>query len=315
MDKDRVSIMRDYIKKICDEKTVLNMRNVNGLIERDLIPSMLEPQRRMFCWARYVKQKTFKCKEDQYYLDERSLDFIHNVFPDAQEYISQTDDGRFILDWKKTKKKYDKIMLPLKEYIVTNQKLLLKKFNDYQFNTAWDKYCKGNISSWEMDSMSLYFHDHELKNIDRQKYQISDFKDLPEDPVISNIYKVKGREIPIFKLTKIAGTCIAKNNIGKSFTMLTSDNAVITIRLSEEHYAYYNKQISDIVDGKKKVKEKSWFNTGTKLLIVGFRRGDSFIPKKYKNTLETHRIYKITEVSEDGSIKYTSQRYGQGEGE
>ena len=76
MDKDRVSIMRDYIKKICDEKTVLNMRNVNGLIERDLIPSMLEPQRRMFCWARYVKQKTFKCKEDQYYLDERSLDFI-----------------------------------------------------------------------------------------------------------------------------------------------------------------------------------------------------------------------------------------------
>lgn len=315
MNKDRYAIMRSYIERICDKKTTLNMRNVNGLIERDLVPSELEFQRRLFCWTKYLKQKIFKYGEDTYCLDERSLEFIHNAFPEIEDDIHQALDGKIILDWKSAKKKYDKKMLPLKEYIADHQDVLLQKFNNFQFNTTWSKYCLGNISSWEMDSMSLYFHEHELANINSYKYQISDFKELPAEPEISNIYKIKGREIPIFKLTKIAGTCIAKNNIKKSFTLLTSDNAVITIRLSDEHYAYYNKQISDIVDGKKKVKEKSWFNTGTKLLIVGFRREDSFVPKKYKNTLETHRIYKITSVSEDGNIEYTSKRYGQGEEE
>lgn len=315
MNKDRYAIMRSYIERICDKKTALNMRNVNGLIERDLVPLELEFQRRLFCWTKYLKQKIFKYSEDTYYLDERSLEFIHNAFPEIEDDIHQSLDGKIILDWKSAKKKYDKKMLPLKEYIADNQDVLLQKFNNFQFNTTWNKYCLGNISSWEMDSMSLYFHEHELANINSYKYQISNFKELPAEPEISNIYKIKGREIPIFKLTKIAGTCIAKNNIKKSFTLLTSDNAVITIRLSDEHYAYYNKQISDIVDGKKKVKEKSWFNTGTKLLIVGFRREDSFVPKKYKNTLETHRIYKITRVSEDGNIEYTSKRYGQGEEE
>ena len=43
-------------------------------------------------------------------------------------------------------------------------------------------------------------------------------------------------------------------------------------------------------------------------MITGFRRGDSFVPKKYKST-PTHQLYKIDEVNSDGDIKIRSERY------
>ena len=33
----------------------------------------------------------------------------------------------------------------------------------------WTKYCDGNISKWEMDSISFYSHEHELANVNLKK--------------------------------------------------------------------------------------------------------------------------------------------------
>ena len=58
----------------------------------------------------------------------------------------------------------------------------------------------------------------------------------------------------------------------------------------------------------KKVMEKGWFTRGCKLLIQGYRRDDTFVCKKYKNT-SGHQLYLITEVN-GKSISLTSTRYG-----
>ena len=70
-----------------------------------------------------------------------------------------------------------------------------------------------------------------------------------------------------------------------------------------------DKQISHVnADGKKTVVEKSWFQRGTKLIITGMKRDDTFIPKKYKST--TFPLFtKIEEMDDKGFItKYTTER-------
>ena len=55
----------------------------------------------------------------------------------------------------------------------------------------------------------------------------------------------------------------------------------------------YNRQISELgEDGIKHVIEKGWFVRGTKLLVTGFRRDDTFVGKTYKNN-GFHQLYKM----------------------
>ena len=306
--KDRTEIMKEYIIKISDTKKVLNMRNFQALMRNGLLPKELEYQCRLFEFNRYIRQKEFK-KDGNLYLDSRAQNFLFDNYMELYDN-SKIENDFIVLNEKTWKKIYDKDMLAAKNYIMDNQNRLLNAYNHLLIKEQWDKYCLGNISKWEMDSMSFYYHKHELADIDLNKYGISKFSELLEEPIIDRIFEIKGRQIPIYKIEKIIGTCIGKNNIKNTFTLLTSDGEVVDIRLTKEHYAYYNKQISEIEDGVKKVKEKSWFTRGTKLMVVGIRRGSGFMAKKYKNT-GGHRLYKITEVVNNGTeMLLSSSRYG-----
>ena len=57
----------------------------------------------------------------------------------------------------------------------------------------------------------------------------------------------------------------------------------------------------------KRVLEKGWFSRGTKVMITGYRREDTFVAKTYKNT-PTHQLYKITKVEENGDITLEHER-------
>ena len=70
----------------------------------------------------------------------------------------------------------------------------------------------------------------------------------------------------------------------------------------------FKKQISEKDEvGDKHVKEKSWFKRGTKLMIQGYRKDDTFVSKTYFDT-PGHQLYKITKVNKD-SLVLTSERY------
>jgi DNA polymerase-3 subunit alpha len=69
----------------------------------------------------------------------------------------------------------------------------------------------------------------------------------------------------------------------------------------------YNRQISERqADGSKKVLEKGWFSRGTKIMVTGFRREDTFVTKKYKSTA-THQLYRITDIN-NGNITLEHER-------
>ncbi len=47
-------------------------------------------------------------------------------------------------------------------------------------------------------------------------------------------------------------------------------------------------------------------------MVVGYRNGNNFMPKKYKTTLEKHRLMLITKINGE-EIEYTYARKGQEE--
>jgi DNA polymerase-3 subunit alpha len=149
--------------------------------------------------------------------------------------------------------------------------------------------------------MCFYYHEHELAHINKERYGLIDYYDLPEEPVVDNFWHKNGREIPIYKLYRVYGTVIAKNKSKGDVTLL-GPNGVFNVWCNKEFFAMFDKQISDRrPDGTKKIIEKSWFHRGTMLVFTGMKRGDEFIPKKYANT-PGHLIYRIDEINKDGSL-------------
>ena len=303
--ESREDIMKHYIELISEPKKTLNLRNMQKLIEFDLLPSELDFNKRVFNYNKYLKK--LKVGEE-FMLDEIAFDFYEKYFDLDLLAAADTESG-FKISCSRWKKVYDSYMLKPKEYIKKNLDELLKKFNQILFDDLWNKYCVGNISKWEMDSVSYYSHDHELANTKQQVYDCVDFAKLDEEPEIDRIISIKGKQVPLFKIVRIMGTVLDRDKSKKSVTILTT-SGVVTVKIYGEVFAHYDKQISELgADGKKHVKEHSFFKRGQKIIVTGIRRGDQFFAKKYSKT-PYHLVELITEVDNEGFLVTKGTRYG-----
>ena len=289
-DNPRYAIMAYYISLVCDPKKKLTLQNFNGLLKSKLIPEELNQQKQVFVFNKFLKDNK---KVGKYYVfDEGSLNFYSQYYD-----LNELDiiNGITCILQTKWDKIYQKEMDAARDWLKENQDEVLNQYNNLLFNETWNKYATGNISAWEMESLCFYYHEHELTDIDKQKYGIVNFSTLSYEPEVDYFFKRAGRDIPIFKLYKIAGTIISKNNTKASVTILTTDG-VVNVKFTKEYYAMYNRQISEVqTDGSKKVLEKGWFSRGTKIMITGYRREDTFVAKTYKAT-STHQLYRIVNV-------------------
>ena len=304
----RIFIMAYYLSLTSEPKKRLNLQNFSSLINLNLIPQELSFQKKVFNFNKYLK--TYKWKEEDknyYYIPhEYAINFYFKNFD--PNTIDKVSNGIPMIEQKNWDKIYQKIMNAARDWLKENQEQVLKEMNQKLFQMEWDKYAKGNISSWEMSSLCFYYHDHELKNVDNVKYGIMNFNNLPSVPAVDYFFKRNGVQIPIYKLCRIAGTVIGKNDTRHLVTLLTT-SGVVNVKLTRDYYAMFNRQISEVNEkGEKKVKEKGWFTRGIKLLVTGYRRDDTFVAKKYKST-GGHQLYKITEVT-GRNISLTSTRYG-----
>ena len=303
--ESREDIMKHYIELISEPKKTLNLRNMQKLIEFDLLPSELDFSKRVFNYNKYLKK--LKVGEE-FMLDEIAFDFYEKYFDLDLLAAADTESG-FKISYSRWKKVYDSYMLKPKEYIKKNLDDLLKRFNQILFDDLWNKYCVGSISKWEMDSVSYYSHEHELANTKQQVYDCVDFFELNEEPEIDRIIPIKGKQVPLFKIVRIMGTVLDRDKNKKSVTILTT-SGVVTVKIYGEVFSHYDKQISELGDdGKKHVKEYSFFKRGQKIIVTGIRRGDQFFAKKYSKT-PFHLVELITDIDEEGWITTKGTRYG-----
>ena len=307
--EDRKFAMAWYIWETCDKKKRITLQNMPGLIKHNMLPEDTEQQimaRRVFEFNRYLKAV---CKQDnpnEFILDERAISFVQELGYD--DLIHGCADGRIAMNMKAWDKKYQVWMDVFRTWISTNKDEILKNLNARIFQEDWDKYAKGTISAWEMEALCFYYHEHELAHINPNKYGFSNFFSLPEEPEIERTFSKGGKDVHIFKLHKICGTCIAKNKTKSTVTILTTDG-VVNVKFRKEYFSLFDKQISERQpDGTKKIVEKSWFNRGNMIVVMGIRSGDDFVSKKYASS-GGHQLYRITSIDEDGDLTLQNARY------
>ena len=310
---ERKMCMAWYIWETCDKKKRLTLQNMPGLIRYGLLPEDTDEQimaRRVFEFNRYLKAV---CKSAEmpgmYKLDERAINFLMEL--EEEKHIQYDGASSYYLSEKIWDKNvYQPWMDVFRKWIAENKDEILNNLNSTIFKEDWDKYAKnGNISAWEMEVLCFYYHDHELSNVNKEKYGFVNFFELPEDPIVEKTFPTKnGGQGKLFKLFKICGTCIAKNKVKSTVTLLTTDG-VVEVKFRKEYFSLFDKQISERdSDGAKHVVEKSWFNRGSMIIVQGYRSGDNFIPKKYATT-GGHQLYKIEEVKSNGDLILRDSRY------
>ena len=301
---DRIKAMNVYIDLIADKKKRMTLQNMQMLMSFELIPNEYEFQCKVYNFNKYLK----KMKFDNYYgIDNIALNFYSNNF----DMDLLTPDSNYVFkikqtDWDKIYKKQMDIIRP---FIQKNNEELLNAVNNRLRQDLWDKYCLGNISQWEMDSISCYIHSHELKNIKNGFYGLSNFSDLPEDPIVNYEFKSKetGQKIPLFKICRIAGTVLDKDKNKKMVTLLTNDS-VVTVKIFGDAFTHYDRQISEKrPDGTKKIIERSMLARGNKIIVTGIRKENNFICKKYKSTPHP-LVEQIISIDENGYIKTYSRK-------
>ena len=292
----REEIMDRYLDTIVDKKVKLNLQNMQMLINKELIPDDMAFYAQLYLFNKFLKT----CKNDRYYeLNDAAINFISANFN-----ADIIDDGHQVIQtiWDKT---YSKAMEPMRTYLKEHQTELLLKLNGNLYDEIANKYGKGNISRWEMESVNYYSHEHELA---AAQHNYDDFFSLSEEPTIDYTFATRnGQVISVYKLYQIIGTVIDKNKIKNTVTLLTP-TGVVNVKIYKNQYSIYDKQISiKGDDGKKHVVEKSWFARGSLLMIQGIRRGNDFIPKKTKNSVYPI-ISKITHINDDGTLSFKYER-------
>ena len=237
----RMEAMIQYIWLTCDKKKRLTLQNLPGLIRYDLIPNdeKYVLPRRVFEFNRYLKAE---CKDPwnvgKYKLDERAISFLVEI---DCENLFETDNVSWYIDAKIWDKVYQEYMDVFRNWIASNKESILDELNTTIFMADWEKYAKGNISSWEMEALCFYYNEHELAHVNNSKYGFVDFFNLPEEPIVDKVFKKGSSTIPIFKLHKICGTCIAKNKT-KSTVYLLTNTGVVAVKFRQEYFALFDKQ-------------------------------------------------------------------------
>jgi len=296
---NRVDIMHQYVNMISDTKKRITLQNMKMLIEFGLIPDKYDLQRRVYGFNKYIKR--FKSDVVPYYgLDNIAYKFLETYFDVDQLVPEQCTESGFKIKQSTWDTIYKKQMDIIRPYVKEHQQELLEAVNNRLTKDVWEKYCLGDLSKWEMDSVSFYSHEHELAKADLSLYMIEDFFEMSEQPEVERVIPIKGKQVPIFRLRRIAGTVLDRDKAKKTVQLLTP-TGVVSVKIYGAFEAY-DRQISvKGPDGKKHIIEKSMFTRGNKIIVTGIRQEDSFIAKVYQRT-PWHRVEQIVGLNGDRLI-------------
>lgn len=250
----------------------------------------------------YKKNDNFKSKKDYIlepkfarpYFEEK---YIDRLTEDKDYYYE--NDMLIVVD-----KSLDKVLKPELEALSKemNNESIIKEFNKKNWQNEYLNLVKTeNQEMWYFDTVSYFPEKHVLWGIDKNFYNIQDYKDLPQEPqFIEKSDKSGKRTWRIYDLSKIAGCVLSRQDDKHYLNVLTTDGKVVIVRFNAGQYAYYKR---DIAETDEYEADKSWLSRGSILIISGYRRGeDEFVAKKYRNSIYRHSVIKVTNINPDRSL-------------
>ena len=328
---DIFATMKQFITKyILSPCTSLGLQQFNQMVKLNVIPEKLQESVSIKNFKEYVLHKDglFKSYVDPnseralpkcgyndrfFKLDGNSQPFFESNF--SEDSVADISGEYYVISEKKFSKEVNAKIQPLKDWFTKEE--TIKEYNEALFSDLWDKHASGTRPQWEMDSLSFYYTEHELANLNEQKYMIKNYFDMPEEPEIYDYYTrtIKGekKQFPKNTIHRIAGTVLDKNKDKHTITLLTK-YGVVNCKFNKGQFIYYNKSLSVVNNsGKKTVVEKPWLSRGNKVFVCGYRQGDQFRVYNYSDTIFNHVVSKIEEIYEDGTVDLLTERAQIGE--
>lgn len=297
---DRRQIMIDFVSYINPNKkklTTVQLGKVRNAVPETLAPLLSIYDFRNTITGRNAVKMNQNIETEFFNKYERS---ITEKYGKSYEYV----DGVLSIDLKKFDKWYKKQILPITDWLKTDE--AIKEESSYRKKLFWKDNCLGNVSSWEMESLSFYANIHELQLTDISKsVPVTNFNDIDKTPIIIDYSEYRGKKYPIYEHSIIYGTVIDKETSKNMIYLLTPDG-VANIRLGERRFVKYNKKISHGSGKNRQLIEDSWLNRGSKLVCIGFRRGKDFILNK-KRTGYDHTIMKVVGYGKSATIEKEKQ--------
>ncbi|MDO5558394.1 MAG: PHP domain-containing protein [Oscillospiraceae bacterium] len=259
-----------------------------------------------------VSKKIGKSSSTWWYRIPKNLEdyFASNFLMYLNEDQYTYSDSGIVVKRQALEKTIDTICMDFKEKLKSPE--VLSFINEHKADEILNKYeCNQSFSHYEMKTLGVYLHEHELKKIDYKKYNITKYGDIPAAPVILDSREYRGRICYTYELNRICGVCLGVNKAKHVVFLLTPEDDIVTVKFYSGAFVHYNQNISRKENGKNVTLEESWFKRGTLLMICGIKRDSMFFAKSYKASLFSHSVMKITQVTNDSEIRVQAERFGE----
>lgn len=209
--------------------------------------------------------------------------FVNNVPLDYD-----LEDEKIVVDQKEFNKYFNKEITPLKEWLKSEKALETEV--RLRRNEFWSQNCLGTVEQWYFETLNFFPYEHFLAKTNLGNFfNFKSFNDLPATPQVKTL--VGKNRFKIYETYELAGTVVAKNNVKKTVDLLTPDGLAIC-KLGDDLFSKYNKVIKN-----GDIKDSSWFEKGTNLILLGTRNGNEFRVKRVKDATSVLKIvnqgYKI----------------------
>lgn len=270
----RQELVKRFCAYVADTKTNLNMQNMGMLTRLGLFPQSLSFEVNLWKIKEFLNKH---CKFGTFYVPQE----------DMWQYIEQYDiepllseDGEPYFEKAKFDAFVTKTLLPVKKYIADNKEILLQQVNSIAIQEMLDKYWQTEEEG-ELKALSFYYGQSVLKtepyaSFIQTLYAQRTFESLNEEPIIEWQNEEGAKK---FELTRIAVSAIGRDRQKCIIGCLDSEGNFFQAKVNKNTFKKYDKQITD--EGGK---HPSWFSKGSHLILTGYRNGDIFTVKSYKNS-------------------------------
>ena len=298
-EKDRRKLMVNFVREITPKREKLTMTQLPSVIH------LADKEEYKEELALYLFRNMILGRKKVPMSKEIEKIFIENYSKDVKFSFDNT--GKLKIDEKSFNKFYGKKIEKLKNWLLLPE--TAEMFNKIKMQEFWKENCMGSVESWEMETVLFYSDKHELDYMPLNQYfNIVNFRDLPEEPVITEYKSWRGRQIPRLKIDVISGTVVEKVK-GKSLVYVLTQYGVVMVKYNKGQFAHYDKKIVRINVKEKQIIEESWFKRGTKLVLVGFRRGEEFVLRTTGSQYQ-HTTFKI--LGSDGNkVFFQTEKAGE----
>lgn len=291
-----------FLHLLADEKYPLKDKltivQVKKAIELGWRPEWAENMVRMVKFQAYVAKNCLDLPNKRLVLSGKTYEFF-KIFFEKQLNLTKNEysflpDGTVAVKQTAFKRVYEKSVAPLVDFFNTDEgRRVFQELQQAEFiNDLMARKCDGTPERWEFETMCFYGERHELAGVNRGKYNVGVFNQLPEQS--------DNKTRPVALVGVVADT----NNTRHIVTLLTPDG-IVDVKFFASAYAQYNQRISvvDPTTKKKTVVDESWLKRGNRLIIYGVRSENMFRIRRDTSTGYARMIGLIDNIGGDGSLE------------